>query len=62
MLSVNYRCSIVGYRKQLWDVLHYLVLLVLREVTVGDRAYGRLHITEYVFPDVVSFAVRALVL
>jgi hypothetical protein len=25
------------------------------EVTVGHTAYGRLHITEYVFPDVDIF-------
>jgi len=52
MLWVNYRCIILGYWKQLWGVLHDLVLSVLREVMVGHIAYGRLHITEYVFPDV----------
>jgi len=52
MLWVNYRCIILGYRKQLWGVLHDVVLSVLREVMVGHIAYGRLHITEYVFPDV----------
>jgi len=41
----------MGYQKQLWGNLHYLVLLVLQEVTVGHIACGRLHITEYVFPD-----------
>jgi len=41
----------VGYRKQLWDVLHYMVLSVLQEVTVHYMASGRLHVTEYVFPD-----------
>jgi len=51
MLSINYRCNIVGYRKKLFGFLHYLVLLVLREVTVGHIAYGRLHVSEYVFPD-----------
>jgi len=42
----------VHYRKQLWGVFHYVVLSVLREVTVGHIAYGRLHVTENVFPDV----------
>jgi len=51
MLLVNYRCIMVGYRKQLWGVLHYFVLLVLREVTVRHIVYGRLHVKEYVFPD-----------
>jgi hypothetical protein len=51
MLSVNYRCIIVHYRKQLWGVFHYVVLSVLREVTVGHISSGRLHVTEYVFPD-----------
>jgi len=41
----------MGYRKQLWGVLHYFVLSVLREVTVGHIANGRLHVTESVFPD-----------
>jgi len=54
MLSMNYRCTIVGYQKQLWGVLHYWVLLVLQEVTVGQIACGRLHVTEYVFPDGLS--------
>ena len=40
------------YRKQLWGVFRYVVLSVLREVTVGHIASGRLHVTEYVFPDV----------
>jgi hypothetical protein len=43
---------IVGYRKHLWGVEYYLVLLVLRAVTVGHIAYGRLHVTEYAFADV----------
>jgi len=51
MLSVNYRCIIVHYRKQLWDVFHYVVLSVLQEVTVGHVVCGRLHMTENVFPD-----------
>jgi len=51
MLQVDYRCIIVGYQKQLWGVLYYLVLSVLREVTVGHISYGRLQLTEYVFPD-----------
>jgi hypothetical protein len=42
----------MGYREHLMGVLHDLVLLVLREVTVGHIACGRLHVTEYVFPDV----------
>ena len=42
----------MGYRKRLWGVLLYLVLSVLREVMAGHIAYGRLHVTEYVFPDV----------
>jgi hypothetical protein len=50
-LAVNYRCIIVGCRKQLLGVVYYLVLLVLREVTVGHIACGRLHVTKYVFPD-----------
>ena len=54
MLPVNYRCIIVHYRKQLWGVFHYVVLSVLREGTVGHIAYGRLHMTDYVFPDVVT--------
>jgi hypothetical protein len=41
----------VGYQKQLWGVFHFLVLSVLREITVGHIAYGRLHVAEYVFPD-----------
>jgi len=41
----------VHYRKQLWGVFHYVVLLVLREVMVGHIAYGRLHVKENVFPD-----------
>ena len=53
MLSVNYRCIIVGYCKQLWGVLHYLVLSVLQEVTVGHISYGWSHVTEYVFSDAV---------
>ena len=55
MLWINYRCIIAGYRNQLWGVLHYLVELVLREVTVGHIAYGGLHVTEYVFPDVYNW-------
>jgi hypothetical protein len=51
-LAVNYRCIIVGCRKQLWGVVYYLVLLVLREVTVGHIACGRLHVTKFVFPDI----------
>jgi hypothetical protein len=51
MLSVNYRCIIVHYLKQLWGVFHDVVLSVLPEVTVGQIAYGRLHITEYVFTE-----------
>jgi len=51
MLSLNYRCIIVHYRKQLWSVFHYVVLSVLWEVTVGHIAYGRLHVREYVSPD-----------
>jgi len=51
MLSGNYRCIIVGYWIQLWGVFQYLVLSVLQEVMVGHIAYGILHITEYVFPD-----------
>jgi len=35
-------------------VFHFLVLSVLREVTVGHIAYGRLHVTEYVFPDILE--------
>jgi len=54
MLSVNYRCIIVGYRKQLWGVFHFLVLSVLWEVTVGHIAYGSLHVREYVFPDILE--------
>jgi len=42
------------YRKLLWGVFYYMMLLVLWEVTVGHIAYGRLHIREYVFPDVTS--------
>ena len=42
----------VGCPKQLWGVLHYLVLLVLWEITVGHIAYDRLYIAEYVFPDI----------
>jgi len=42
----------VHYRKQLWGVFHYVVLSVLRELTVGHIATGRLHVTENVFPDV----------
>jgi len=41
-----------GSRKWLWGSLYYLVLLVLQEVTVGYMACGRLHVTEYHFPDV----------
>jgi len=50
---VNDGCIIGGYMKWLWGSLHYLVLLVLQEVTVGHMAYGRLHLTEYLFPDVM---------
>ena len=42
----------VGYRKQLWGVLHFLVLSVLWEVMVSHIAYCRLYVTEYVFPVV----------
>jgi len=41
------------YRKQPWGVFHYVVLSVLREVMVGHIARGRLHVTEYVFPDIM---------
>jgi len=54
MLLVNYRCIIMGYQKQLRGVLHGLVLSVLWEVTVGHRAYGRWHVTEYVLPDIAG--------
>jgi len=53
---VNYSCIIVGYCKQLWGVCHYLVLSVLREVTVGYIAFGRLHVNEYVFPDAIALS------
>jgi len=55
MLWVNYRCIIVHYRKQLWAVFNHVVLLVVQEVTVGHIACGRLHVTEYVFLDVIMF-------
>jgi len=55
MLSVNSRCIIVGYGKQLWGVFHYLELSVLREVTLGHIASGRLLVTEYVFSNDSSF-------
>jgi hypothetical protein len=55
MLSVHYRCNILGYCKQLWGLFQFSVLLVLWDVTVGPIAYVRLHITEYVFPDVFVF-------
>jgi len=42
----------VHYRKQLWGVFHYVVLWVLRTVTVGHITCGRLPVPEYVFPDV----------
>jgi hypothetical protein len=42
----------MGYQKQLWGVLHYLVLPVLWVVTVEHIECGRLHIAEYIFPDV----------
>jgi hypothetical protein len=42
----------VGYRKQLWGVFYYLVLSVLWEVMLGHIAYGRLHVTEDVCPNV----------
>jgi len=42
----------MSYRKQLWVVLYYLVISVLQEVTVGHVAYGRLHVIEYLFPDI----------
>jgi len=51
MLSVNYMCNIVHYRNRLWVVIHYAVLWVLWEVMVGHMTCGRLHMTEYVFPD-----------
>jgi hypothetical protein len=51
LLSVNYRCITVGQRKQLWVVEQYLVSLMLQEITVGHIARGRLHVTEFVFPD-----------
>jgi hypothetical protein len=35
--------------------LHYLVLLVLWEITVGHIAYGRLYVAEYVFPDATEW-------
>jgi hypothetical protein len=54
MLSVNYRCVIVHYRKQLWCVFDYVVLLVLRKVTVDHIVCGRLHMKEYAFPDVLQ--------
>jgi hypothetical protein len=38
------------YPKQLLGVFHYVVFSVLWEVTVGDISYGRLHLTEHVFP------------
>jgi len=41
----------VHYRKHLWGGFHYVVLSVLRELTVGHIASGRLHVTENVFPD-----------
>jgi len=44
----------VHYRKQLWGVFHYVVLSVLRDVTVGHIACGRLHVTENVFPDAMN--------
>jgi hypothetical protein len=47
------------YPKHLWCVFHEVVLSVLWEVTVGDIAYYRLHMTEYVFPDVYGQKCRS---
>jgi len=49
----------VHYRKQLWGVFHYVVLSVLQEHMVGHIASGRLHVTENVFPDVLTLAGKA---
>jgi len=54
MLSVNYRWIMVHYQKQLCGVFHYVVLSVLREVTLAHIGCGRLHVTENVFPDVYN--------
>jgi hypothetical protein len=54
MLWVHSRCIIVYYGKLLWGIMHYAVLSVLPKVTVGHIACGRLHVTEYVFPDVTK--------
>jgi len=53
MLLVDYMCIIVSYQKQLCGILYNLVLSVLWEVMVGHIACRGLHVTEYVFPDVV---------
>jgi hypothetical protein len=42
MRSVNYRYIIVGNDNQHWGALHYSVLSVLQEVTVGHIVYVRL--------------------
>jgi hypothetical protein len=60
MLLVNYRYIIAHYRKQLWGVFHYVVLSVLQEVTVGYIACGRLHMSEYVFPDLQCVSIYSL--
>jgi hypothetical protein len=54
IVLLNYRCIIMGSAKQLWGIFHYLVLLELQEVSVSHIACGRLHVTEYVFPDETS--------
>jgi len=51
MLLGNLKWIMVRCRKQLWGVFHFVVLSVLRVVTVGHKTCGRLHMTEYVFPD-----------
>jgi len=43
------------YRKQHWGVFLYVVLSVLREVTVGYIVCGRLHVTENVSPDALNW-------
>jgi hypothetical protein len=53
ILLANYWCIIRGYRKWLRGSLYCLVLLVLQEFTVGYMVYDRLHVTEYMFPEIV---------
>ena len=50
----------VHYRKQLWGVFHYVVLSVLRELTVGHIASGGLHVIENVLPDVLLLIQKSI--